>query len=1118
MVPFHGAAHALPVGYSPPAMSELRVRLVTVRRALGEGVAMAEVLGLPELSRLAKDPKAAAEAARAAARARLEALPLVLLHRHLVAGEPEVFPIEVEVEPRRRDPCWREPVRLELAGVRWAHGEAARVALVPALGIEVVATGERALEDMVRDHVGLALARLGMARSLPALAHLARGPALELQARTQAVRLATPLEQHRQADQPARETMLERLTDALDPPATPPAAQEVEDRVRALAELLGEPFPASVLLVGPSGAGKSALVAEVARRRRDLGLGALRFRATTGARLISGATGFGMWQDRCQHLCKEAATEPTLLHLGGLVELCQVGRHEGGALGVAGFLRPYLERRELQVVLECTPEEYIAVERLEPHLIRVLERLDVEEPGPPAVLRILEAAAPLLGRTLEVPRECLEVTARLHRRYATYSAAPGRPLRFLRGLARDQEPGTRLAVAAVVRRFSQQTGLPLFMLDEAVRLDVAATRAWFRQRLLGQDAAVDLVVDLLTGMKAGLARPGRPLASLLFVGPTGVGKTELAKTLAEFLFGSRRRLTRFDMSEYADPYAVRRLVGDGLGDEGLLTAALRDQPFSVVLLDEAEKAHPLFFDLLLQALGEGRLTDGAGRLADFRNAVVILTSNLGAQSFGKATPGLTSRRQGEGRAAAHFTREVEAFFRPELVNRLDRIVAFEPLDAASIEAVTRRELERLGERHGLRYREVQLTWDEAAVGYLAEVGFDLRYGARPLKRALERELLGPLARRLNELPEDEPIDARVSASGGALDLVVAPRLADEALARQAARARGEAAEAARQVARFRRRVVAQVDAPVMRRLTNEEFRLRRREAKARRQHLKGRRGAPDLPEVRARLGLLRPLVEGTEALAAGAAALEDQALLALYGASVGVGEAPGEALASMELERARLAFEAVRLDTPLADRALMTLYFEAWEPARMLLGAYLRVAGARGLELRARAVLDPKRRRPMPDEASLEEVLEVLAPEVRDLEGMVERGAEPEGAWGLLLEWTGPGALLCFQGEGGPHGFQDNRGVQYCRLEVCSRAATELRLPEGFERRKHLSGLKAARVYRMGVRDILDPELPKARSWRPSSFEETLAEVLEELLAARVEAHLEPQRPEGDPA
>src|SRR5437764_824223 len=216
----------------------------------------------------------------------------------------------------------------------------------------------------------------------------------------------------------------------------------------------------------------------------------------------------------------------------------------------------------------------------------------------------------------------------------------------------------------------------------------------------------------------------------------------MAKALAEFRFGSPQRLTRFDMSEYGDPVAVRRLVGTAFGSEGLLTAKVREQPFSVVLLDEFEKAHPAFFDLMLQVLGEGRLTDAAGRVADFSNAVVIMTSNLGAASFQQAPFGLGAgqpRDQG-----AHFLEEVRDFLRPELFNRIDRVVPFSGLGPDIILQIARREIELIKNRDGVRLREVELEISDAVVEFLATKGFDSLYGARPLKRAIERQLLTPL--------------------------------------------------------------------------------------------------------------------------------------------------------------------------------------------------------------------------------------------------------------------------------------------------------------------------------------------------------------------------------------
>src|SRR5262249_17300336 len=274
--------------------------------------------------------------------------------------------------------------------------------------------------------------------------------------------------------------------------------------------------------------------------------------------------------------------------------------------------------------------------------------------------------------------------------------------------------------------------------------------------------AVGIIVNLLAMVKAELVRPRRPIASLLFIGPTGVGKTEMAKSLAEFLFHSRNRIVRFDMSEYADPIAVRRLIGGSYEKEGLLTAKVREQPFAVVLLDEFEKADPSFFDLLLQVLGEGRLTDAMGRVADFSNSVVIMTSNLGAQSFGRGISGFAEARMTREAASRHFTNAVRDHLRPEMFNRIDRIIPFSPLDEQTVLKIAAREIELIKMRDGFRFRGVNLRLEDGVVKHLAHRGYDARYGARPLKRAIERELLTPLAEELNQRPVEDAIQITIS--------------------------------------------------------------------------------------------------------------------------------------------------------------------------------------------------------------------------------------------------------------------------------------------------------------------------------------------------------------------
>jgi ATP-dependent Clp protease ATP-binding subunit ClpB len=262
--------------------------------------------------------------------------------------------------------------------------------------------------------------------------------------------------------------------------------------------------------------------------------------------------------------------------------------------------------------------------------------------------------------------------------------------------------------------------------------------------VIGQGDAVDLVTDLLATVKAALNRPRRPIASLLFVGPTGVGKTEMAKALADFLFDDERAMVRIDMSEYGEKHSVARLVGAppgyvGYEEGGQLTEAVRRRPYTVVLLDEVEKAHPEVFDVLLQVLDDGRLTDGQGRTVDFRNAILILTSNLGSTFIVDPTMSPDARREAVLSA-------VRTAFKPEFLNRLDEIVVFDALDLADLARIVDLQLEHL--RRRLADRRLGLEVTPAAREWLASTGFDPVYGARPLRRLVQSSVGDPLARAL----------------------------------------------------------------------------------------------------------------------------------------------------------------------------------------------------------------------------------------------------------------------------------------------------------------------------------------------------------------------------------
>ncbi|HEX6845023.1 MAG TPA: AAA family ATPase, partial [Actinomycetota bacterium] len=264
------------------------------------------------------------------------------------------------------------------------------------------------------------------------------------------------------------------------------------------------------------------------------------------------------------------------------------------------------------------------------------------------------------------------------------------------------------------------------------------------KRVIGQRRAVAAVADAVRRARAGVSDPDRPTGSFLFLGPTGVGKTELAKALAEDLFDDERAVVRVDMSEYQERHTVSRLVGAppgyvGYEEGGQLTEAVRRRPYSVVLLDELEKAHGDVFNVLLQLLDDGRLTDGQGRTVDFRNAIVIMTSNLGSAVFQDA--GLSPEKRREA-----ILDDVRAAFRPEFVNRIDEIVVFAPLERAELREIVDIQLRRLRARLADRHLTLELT--DAARDLLADRGYDPVYGARPLQRLLQRELQDPLATRL----------------------------------------------------------------------------------------------------------------------------------------------------------------------------------------------------------------------------------------------------------------------------------------------------------------------------------------------------------------------------------
>jgi ATP-dependent Clp protease ATP-binding subunit ClpB len=306
---------------------------------------------------------------------------------------------------------------------------------------------------------------------------------------------------------------------------------------------------------------------------------------------------------------------------------------------------------------------------------------------------------------------------------------------------------THVGAEEIAEVVSRATGIPVSKMMQGEREKLVHMEAKLHERVIGQDEAVRLVSDAIRRSRAGLGDPNRPYGSFLFLGPTGVGKTELCKALASFLFDSEDHMIRIDMSEFMEKHSVARMIGAppgyvGYDEGGYLTEAVRRKPYSVILLDEVEKAHPDVFNLLLQVLDDGRMTDGQGRTVDFKNTVIVMTSNLGSQQI----QAMSGSDYGVVKLAV--MAEVKNYFKPEFVNRIDEVVVFHALDEANIASIAKIQLAGLVAR--LAAMELQLDVNVEAMTEIAKAGFDPVYGARPLKRAIQQQIENPLAKAILE--------------------------------------------------------------------------------------------------------------------------------------------------------------------------------------------------------------------------------------------------------------------------------------------------------------------------------------------------------------------------------
>jgi ATP-dependent Clp protease ATP-binding subunit ClpA/ATP-dependent Clp protease ATP-binding subunit ClpC len=521
--------------------------------------------------------------------------------------------------------------------------------------------------------------------------------------------------------------------------------------------LLGGTRPRSVAVVGPPGAGKTTIIAQwIADKLAEDGYPIHKnldrchhVWRISGKRLIAGMSYLGQWEERCLSILDEARKRRGILWIEDLHLFGRLGQSRQSERSFADFFRGPVRRGDLAIVAELTQEQQARLERDAPGLAEALALVAVPaaSPAETAVLllseiRALEVRLQRIALHPFVPRTALELGAALF----PWRARPGVAIEIVRRVAEEAnaKAGSSAPVREVVPNdvldmLARTTGLSPSLLTLEQPLDATEVEAAFAARVIGQATATCAAADVILKVRAGLADPGRPVSVMLFTGPTGTGKTELATAIAEYLYGDQSRLVRIDMGEMSGPDAVSRLIGDRWNPEGLLTSRVRSQPFCVVLLDEIEKAHPQALHLLLQLFDEGRLTDAAGEVASFASAVVIMTSNLGSRSAQPIGFGET-----RDRILADVARAVREFFPVELFNRIDQVVPFEPLTPEVATKVVDKELGKLLSRRGLRERNTFVYAGSAVRRRAVADAFDPRYGARTVKRWLEDHVAGSL--------------------------------------------------------------------------------------------------------------------------------------------------------------------------------------------------------------------------------------------------------------------------------------------------------------------------------------------------------------------------------------
>ena len=556
----------------------------------------------------------------------------------------------------------------------------------------------------------------------------------------------------------------------------PVVGREVE--IERVIQILSRRKKNNPILIGEPGVGKSAIVEGLALRIMTEEAGALRGKRIVTldiASMVAGTTYRGQFEERMKQVITELQTHPEIILFVDEIHTLIGAGNASGSLDAANILKPALARGEVQCIGATTTAEYAKSIEKDGALERRFQKVPVRPTTSEETIDILTRLSEHYAKYHHVvySDEVIKACASLSERYLTDRAFPDKAIDVMdevgaRSHARQKAIGDQgeepyeITTDDVANVVSMMSGVPVQRVATAENERLRTMNETLRRKVIGQDKAVETVVRAIQRSRLGLRDPKRPIGTFFFLGQTGVGKTYLAQCLAEEMFGSKDALIRFDMSEYMEKHTVSLLVGAPPGyvaheDGGKLTEAVRRKPYSIVLFDEIEKAHPDIFNVLLQVLDEGRLTDRQGHIVDFRNTIIVLTSNVGTrqlQEFG-AGIGFGAQEMDQKRAHDTLLKALQKQFPPEFVNRIDNVVMFEPLTKETIAQIVRIEVGLLQQR--LRGQAHQLTVSQRALDQLVEKSFDSKNGARPVKRAVQTYLEDPLTDILLRRPNQKKI-------------------------------------------------------------------------------------------------------------------------------------------------------------------------------------------------------------------------------------------------------------------------------------------------------------------------------------------------------------------------